>query len=265
MDPWPSSPRTVPPLHGRRDLDGCRSSGDERAEHGRARDGLHRRAVHGGPGADGRRELTEADALAPRHRKGDGEHQVRQEGTQALHGHRDARRRGGPRRRRLRVRARPGGADGDALAGRRRRAAYVVMSESFTGNIFKQSFKPVFARDSTGQYLRMAFGATLEVLTSAEFKVCGAIGNCSSLNKKSPNVAETEIGQGNTNAWAVSGLDEDTTLALYFEVTNQANAPVQQGQQRFLQLLTSYQHSSGQYPAARDDARAHVGRHVAAS
>lgn len=36
-------------------------------------------------------------------------------------------------------------------------------------------------------------------------------------------------------------------VAIYFEVTNQANTPVQQGQQRFLQLLTSYQHSSGQY------------------
>jgi len=124
---------------------------------------------------------------------------------------------------------------------------YVVMSESFTGNIFKQSFKGVFARDSTGQYLRMSFGATLEVLTSAEFKVCGVIGNVASLGKKSPNVAETEIGTGNTNAWSISGLDEDTTLAMYFEVTNQANAPVQQGQQRYLQLLTSYQHSSGQY------------------
>jgi len=124
---------------------------------------------------------------------------------------------------------------------------YVVMSESFTGNIFKQSFKAVFARDATGQHLRMAFGGTLEVLTSNEFKVCGAIGNCSSLNKKGPNVAETEIGQGNTSAWSMSCLDEDTTVAIYFEVTNQANAPVQQGQQRFLQLVTSYQHSSGQY------------------
>merc|ERR1719198_1285277 len=95
---------------------------------------------------------------------------------------------------------------------------YVVMSESFTGNIFKQSFKAVFSRDSTGQYLKMAFGATLEVLTSNEIKVSGAIGNCASLNKKSPNVGETEIGQGNTNAWALSGLDEDTTMAIYFEV-----------------------------------------------
>jgi len=128
-----------------------------------------------------------------------------------------------------------------------RTGGYVVMSESFTGNIFKQSFKSVFAQDSKGEYLRMAFGASLEVLTSAEFKVCGAIGNVASLNKKAQNVGETEIGQGNTNAWAIPSIDEETTLAVYFEVTNQANAPVQNGQQRFLQLLTTYQHSSGQY------------------
>merc|ERR1719149_398413 len=128
-----------------------------------------------------------------------------------------------------------------------RTGGYTVMSESFTGNIFKQSLSQVFARDASGTALRMAFGGTVEVLTSNEFKVCGAIGNCSSLNKKNANVAETEIGQGGTNAWSISGLDEDTTLAVYFEVTNQANAPVQQGQQRFLQLLTSYQHASGQY------------------
>ena len=79
------------------------------------------------------------------------------------------------------------------------------------------------------------------MLTSSEFKVCGAIGNCNSLGKKSNNVAETEIGQvrlpnpnpnpnsnpnpnpnphpkigqGNTNAWSIGGLDEDTTVALY--------------------------------------------------
>ncbi|CAN0479275.1 unnamed protein product [Hapterophycus canaliculatus] len=34
-----------------------------------------------------------------------------------------------------------------------------------------------------------------QVLTSREFKVAGAIGPCSSLEKKNANVAETEIGQ----------------------------------------------------------------------
>ena len=35
-----------------------------------------------------------------------------------------------------------------------RTGGYIVMSESFTGNIFKQSFKAVFARDAAGQGLR---------------------------------------------------------------------------------------------------------------
>uniref|UniRef100_A0A7S0P3C0 Protein transport protein SEC23 n=1 Tax=Calcidiscus leptoporus TaxID=127549 RepID=A0A7S0P3C0_9EUKA len=125
---------------------------------------------------------------------------------------------------------------------------YCVMSESFTGNIFKQSFKAVFATDRTEQYLKMAFGGSVEVLSSNELKVCGAIGNCSSLGKKAANVAETEIGFGNTNMWSMGGMDDDTTIALYFEVTAQANAPAQQqGAQRFIQFQTSYQHSSGQY------------------
>ena len=89
---------------------------------------------------------------------------------------------------------------------------YVVMSESFEGNIFKQSFKAVFARDARGEYLRMCFGGTLEVLTSSEFKVCGAIGNVNSLAKKSASVGETEIGQGNTCAWSMGALDEANIL-----------------------------------------------------
>lgn len=48
---------------------------------------------------------------------------------------------------------------------------YVVMSESFTGNIFKQSLTQVFSCDASGQYLRMAFGGTVEVLASNDFKV----------------------------------------------------------------------------------------------
>ena len=47
-----------------------------------------------------------------------------------------------------------------------RTGGYVVMSESFTGNIFKQSFQAVFSQDSKGEYLRMAFGASLEVCSA---------------------------------------------------------------------------------------------------
>jgi len=126
---------------------------------------------------------------------------------------------------------------------------YAVMSESFTGNIFKQSFKAIFDRDATNQYLRMAFNGSVEVLTSSEIKVCGAIGNVSPVSKKqASNVSETEIGMGNTNKWSVGGLDEDTTLGIYFEVAAPGAAGAKQhGGQRFVQLHTAYQHSSGQH------------------
>ena len=46
----------------------------------------------------------------------------------------------------------------------------------------------------------------------------------------------------------MGGLDEDTTLALYFEMAQSGGQQQQQaGRQRYMQLLTSYQHSSGQY------------------
>ena len=66
----------------------------------------------------------------------------------------------------------------------------------------------------------MAFGATLEVLTSREFKVSGAIGPVTSLGKKSPNVSDLEVGKGGTNAWSLGGVDPGTTVAIYFDITN---------------------------------------------
>lgn len=68
--------------------------------------------------------------------------------------------------------------------------------------------------------MQMAFGATLEVLTSREFKVSGAIGPVTSLGKKGPNVSDLEVGRGGTNAWSLGGIDPNTTIAIYFDITN---------------------------------------------
>lgn len=45
------------------------------------------------------------------------------------------------------------------------------MSDSFSMNVFKDSFRKIFEADSTG-YLQHAYNAKLEVLCSKEFKVC---------------------------------------------------------------------------------------------
>ena len=140
-----------------------------------------------------------------------------------------------------------------------RTGGYAVMSETFTVHAFRQSLSTVFSKDPSGTALKMAFGGALEVFTSQDVKVCGAIGNCNSMHKKGPNVSETEIGLGGTNAWSMGGMDENTTMAVYFEVASTGgNANAQQASgNRYVQMRTSYQHSSGQY-RLRVTTRAHA-------
>ena len=127
---------------------------------------------------------------------------------------------------------------------------YLVLSDAFTTSIFKQSFQRIFNKDDYG-FLQMAFNASLEVLTTKEIKVSGLIGHAISLNKKTSNVGETEIGIGQTSSWKMCGLNPRTSAAVYFEVVNQASSaqPLgnQQGPQGNIQFITHYQHSSGTY------------------
>uniref|UniRef100_A0AAY3ZXE7 Protein transport protein SEC23 n=1 Tax=Denticeps clupeoides TaxID=299321 RepID=A0AAY3ZXE7_9TELE len=122
---------------------------------------------------------------------------------------------------------------------------YMVMADSFNTSLFKQTFQRVFTKDVQGAF-KMAFAGTLEIKTSREIKISGAIGPCVSLNAKGPCVSENEIGTGGTCQWKICGLDPSTTLALYFEVVNQHNAPIPQGGRGAVQYVTQYQHSSGQ-------------------
>jgi protein transport protein SEC23 len=120
---------------------------------------------------------------------------------------------------------------------------YMVMTDSFSVHVFKDSFRKIFDVDESG-YLKLAFKAELEVFTSREFKCQGAVGCLSSLGKKSPAVAESEIGEGGTCKWIIGSLDRNSTLAFFFDVTNQ-QANTGQSKQSFLQFQTSFLHPSG--------------------
>uniref|UniRef100_A0A8C1I5K1 Protein transport protein SEC23 n=1 Tax=Cyprinus carpio TaxID=7962 RepID=A0A8C1I5K1_CYPCA len=95
---------------------------------------------------------------------------------------------------------------------------YMVMADSFNTSLFKQTFQRVFTKDVQGSF-KMALAGTLEI---------------------------KEIGTGGTSQWKICGLDPNTTLAFYFEVVNQHNAPIPQGGRGAIQYVTQYQHSSGQ-------------------
>ena len=126
----------------------------------------------------------------------------------------------------------------------------MVLADSFGQSVFKESLRRMFKRfpddqPEVGGKMMMAFSASLEVLTSREFKVSGALGPVVSLNKKSANVADVEVGKGGTNAWSLGGIDPGTTIAVYFEVTVPGSSPLPEGKRRFIQFLTRYQHSNG--------------------
>ncbi|SMY29474.1 unnamed protein product [Zymoseptoria tritici ST99CH_1A5] len=126
---------------------------------------------------------------------------------------------------------------------------HMILTDSFTSSMYKQSFSKIFDADADGNLL-MGFNASLEVLTTKELKVTGLIGHAVSLNKKSPSVGETECGIGNTCSWKMCSIDPAASYGVYFEIASQGGpAPaMQQGPQKgLIQFLTYYQHSGGQY------------------
>ncbi|KAJ9172514.1 hypothetical protein P3X46_015744 [Hevea brasiliensis] len=123
----------------------------------------------------------------------------------------------------------------------------VVLAESFGHSVFKDSLRRVF---QLGDYdLGLSSNGIFEINSSKDTKVQGIIGPCASLEKKGPLCSDTVIGQGNTSAWKMCGLDKATTLCIIFEIVKKdsPDASVQPSSNQFyFQFLTYYQHSSGQ-------------------
>lgn len=123
---------------------------------------------------------------------------------------------------------------------------FMILSDSFTTSIFRQSFQKLFEKDDEGQ-LQMGFNATFDVQTTKELKVSGLIGHAISASKKSACVGETEIGIGQTSAWKISSLTPRTSNAVYFEVVTPAGQPLAPNSRGCIQFVTHYQHACGQF------------------
>ncbi|XP_077234856.1 sec23/Sec24 protein transport family protein [Tasmannia lanceolata] len=128
-----------------------------------------------------------------------------------------------------------------------RSGGLVVLAESFGHSVFKDSLKHIF--HSSDFDLGLSFNGIFEINCSKDVKVQGVIGPCASLEKKGPLCSETVVGQGNTSAWKMCGIDKATSLCLVFEIVKK-DSPDAIGQptsnQFYFQFLTYYQHSNGQ-------------------
>ncbi|XP_048230694.1 protein transport protein SEC23 isoform X2 [Ricinus communis] len=128
-----------------------------------------------------------------------------------------------------------------------RTGGLVVLAESFGHSVFKDSLRRVF--QSSDCDLGLSSNGIFEINCSKDVKVQGIIGPCASLEKKGPLCSDTVVGQGNTSAWKMCGLDKATTLCIIFEIVKKDNldATVQPTSNQFyFQFLTYYQHSNGQ-------------------
>ncbi|PAN12787.1 hypothetical protein PAHAL_2G291200 [Panicum hallii] len=123
----------------------------------------------------------------------------------------------------------------------------VVLAESFGHSVFKDSLRRIF--QSADDNLGLSFNGILEINCSKDVKVQGIIGPCTSLEKKSPLSSDTVIGQGNTSAWKMCGLDKKTSLCFVYDIAKK-DGPDSIGQstsnQFYFQFLTYYQHNEGQ-------------------
>eukprot|EP00249_Psilotum_nudum_P009082 c21696_g1_i2 orf=1-2076(-) len=127
-----------------------------------------------------------------------------------------------------------------------RSGGLVVLAESFGHFVFKESFKRVF--EAGDHALGLSFNGTFEVICSKDVKIQGIIGPCASLEKKGVACSDIVVGQGNTTAWKMCGLDRNTSLTIFFDVvpSERSTTAVQSaGWQFFLQFLTYYQHTDG--------------------
>ncbi|KAK4397165.1 protein transport protein SEC23 [Sesamum angolense] len=123
----------------------------------------------------------------------------------------------------------------------------VVLAESFGHSVFKDSLRRVF--QSGDNDLGLSSNGIFEINCSKDIKIQGIIGPCASLDKKGPLCSETVIGQGNTTAWKLCGLDKTTSLCIIFDVIKKENPDIvaqSANNQFFFQFLTYYQHGSGQ-------------------
>ncbi|KAJ4753488.1 Protein transport protein SEC23 [Rhynchospora pubera] len=120
---------------------------------------------------------------------------------------------------------------------------FMVLAESFESNQFRKCLSHIFKPGENG-HLDMNFDATIDVVTSKEVMICGALGPCISLRVKNKLVSEKEIGEGGTHSWKTSSITPKTCIAFLFEVGGREKS-AESFTVFFVQFKTKYRHADG--------------------
>ena len=100
-----------------------------------------------------------------------------------------------------------------------RTGGMIVLADKFNQSVFRESLRKMFEKSPDTPEgpgcMQMGLEPPAEVISSREVKISGAIGPCASLEKRSSNVAETEVGAGRTT-WYMGGIDPSATMSFFF-------------------------------------------------
>ena len=123
----------------------------------------------------------------------------------------------------------------------------VVLNEEFKQDHFEKNIVKYFVRNQD-DCLNVHSRAVITINHSNHVKLCGGIGNFSSLNTKPKNHGENKIGETNTNSWYAGGIDYLASYLFFFEITakNNNNKAYRSGQNAYIQFQTKYLNSSGE-------------------
>ncbi|KAM3708130.1 hypothetical protein ACB098_02G075700 [Castanea mollissima] len=122
-----------------------------------------------------------------------------------------------------------------------RSGGFMMLVESFESSQFRKCLRHIFSRDEEGN-LKMHFDATIEIVTTKDLKICGALGPCVSLHKKNNLVSNNEIGEGGTYMWKLGTLTSKTCFSFFFQVNEEHK--VQPGSAFSIQFITRYRHGN---------------------
>ncbi|CAM9003272.1 unnamed protein product [Rhodiola kirilowii] len=119
---------------------------------------------------------------------------------------------------------------------------FMMFGESFDSDQFRKSLRHIFTHDEDG-ILKMSFDATIELVSTRDLKICGALGPCVSLHKRNNLVSDKEIGEAGTYIWKIGTLTKKTCFAFFFQV-NTGEKKIQSGSAFFLQFITRYRYGN---------------------
>lgn len=118
---------------------------------------------------------------------------------------------------------------------------FMMLGDSFESSQFRKCLRHIFNRDEEGN-LKMYFDATIEIVTTKDVKICGALGPCISLQRKNNLVSNNDIGEGGTYMWKLGTLTSKTCFAFFFQVSDEQK--VQPGSAFSIQFITRYRHGN---------------------